>query len=112
MQVGGQPRGLPTDLAQLPHGVIERFQRGDGAHVADVGRDECAPAVGEAKRVLELPAHGKHRCAVHAEIDGERDVTPGAADRQLTIVDDPYHRVVTRHMDRSIVVKHRVGEHR
>ena len=46
------------------------------------------------------------------QLDRQRRVAAGPADRQLAAVDHPHHRVVARHMDRAVVVEHGVTERR
>jgi hypothetical protein len=54
-----------------------------------VSRAERPAAVGEAERVLKLPAHRENGRTVAAQVDQERGVAAGAADRQLPAVDHP-----------------------
>ena len=110
VQVGGQPDGHPAQGGELPGGPLERPQRLQRAHVADVRRDVREPAVGEAERVLQLPADGEHRLPAHPEVDRQRREPPGAADRQLVPVHHADHGVVARHVDRAVVVEHGVGK--
>ena len=63
VQVGGEPDGRAAQGGELPGRALERAERLEGAHVADVRRDVGQRAVGEAERVLQLAADGEHRRA-------------------------------------------------
>ena len=50
------------------------------------------------------------------EVDRQRRIPAGSADRQLVgpvpVSDDAHHRVVARHLDRPVMVEDRVAERR
>jgi hypothetical protein len=112
MQVGGQPCGLTAYLAELAHRPLERAQRLPGAHVADVPGQVGARAVGEAEGVLQFPADGQHRRALDIQVDRQRRIPAGPADRQFAPVDHPHHGVVTWDVDRAVVVEDGIAQGR
>ena len=103
-------RGDPVRGRELRDDAVERAQRRQVAHVADVSGAEGAVAVGEAAGVLHLAADRQHRRQRPSERHRERGVTPSAPDRQLTVGQHPDHGVVARHVNRAVVGEHRVGE--
>ena len=95
---------------ELRHRVLERHERLDAAHVADVLTHPRVAARSEAERVLELAADGESRRDRDGQRDRQRRVAARPADRQLLTVDDPHNGVVARHVDRAIVREPRVGD--
>jgi hypothetical protein len=109
VQVGGQSHRLVPDFTELTHRAFECPQGFQCLHVTDVPGQVCARTVGEAEGVLQFAADRQHRRAVEAQVNWQRRVAAGSADRQFATVHHPNHRVVAGHMDRPVVVEHRIA---
>jgi hypothetical protein len=93
-------------------GGVERRQRGEVVHVADVLAQPRVSALGDGKRVLQVGADRKSRRHVDGQGDGQRGVTAGSPDGQLEGVHYPHDGVVARHQDLPVVHQPSVGQAR
>ena len=89
------------ECAQVPLGRVERRERGEVVHVADVLAQPRVPALGDGQRVLQVGADRQRRRHVDGQGDGQRGVPAGSPDGQLDGPDSAPPRSTTRTTESS-----------
>ena len=99
-----------VDPLELGDESLERFERLEVLHVAEVLAHEGALGRRQAERVLEFSTDGQHRAAAAPDRHGQRCEAAGAADREQDVAGDTDDRVVARHVDLAVVHEETVAE--
>ena len=97
---------------QMRRRPVERVERLERAHVADVLAHDRLIVAGQAERGLEFAANRENGRPAAGQSDRQRRVAAGAADRQRQTGHTSHDRVVARHVNLPIVHEEAVGERR